>query len=52
VTSTLPQRTIPIVPANIQIQIPQLGALRAMAADDYELSPEQTSSRIYIVYGR
>jgi len=52
VTSTLPQHTIPIVPANIQIHIPQLGALRAMAADDYELAPGQTSSHIYIVYGR
>ena len=51
VTSTLPQRTVPIVPANIQIQIPQLGALRAMAADDYELGPNQASSRLYIVYG-
>jgi len=52
ITSTLPQRTIPIVRANIQIQIPQLGALRAFAADDYELGPEQTSSRVYLVYGR
>jgi len=52
ITSTLPQRSVPIVPANIQIQIPQLGALRAMAADDYELNPSQTSSRVYIVYGR
>jgi hypothetical protein len=52
VTSTLPQKTIPIVPANIQIQIPALGSLRALAADDYELGPEHTSSLIYIVYGR
>jgi hypothetical protein len=52
VTSTLPQRAVPIVPANIQIQIPQLGALRAMAADDYELGPGQTSCRVYIVYAR
>lgn len=52
VTSTLPQHAVPIVPANIQIQIPQLGALRAMAADDYELGPEHPSTRIYIVYGR
>jgi hypothetical protein len=51
VTSTLPQHTLPIIPANIQIQIPQLGTLRAMAADDYELGPDQVSSRIYIVYG-
>ncbi|HUD24622.1 MAG TPA: hypothetical protein VMQ45_02985 [Burkholderiaceae bacterium] len=52
VTSAFPQRTVPIVPANIQIQIPQLGSLRAMAADEYELGPEQLSSRVYIVYGR
>jgi len=51
ITSTLPQRSVPIVPANIQIQIPQLGALRAMAADDYELTPGQISSHLYIVYG-
>jgi len=52
VTSSLPRRAVPIVPANIQIQIPQLGALRAMAADDYELGPGQTSCRVYIVYAR
>jgi hypothetical protein len=52
VTSTLPQRIVPIVPANIQIQIPQLGALRAMASDDYELGPGQISCQIYIVYAR
>jgi hypothetical protein len=52
VTSTVPQRTLPIVPANIQILIPQLGALRAMAADAYEIGPQQISARIYLVYGR
>jgi len=52
IASSLPQRTVPIVPPNIQIQIPQLGSLRAMAADDYELGPEQVASRLYIVYGR
>jgi hypothetical protein len=51
-TSMLPHRTVPLVPANILIQIPQLGALRAMAADNYELGPERSWSRIYIVYGR
>jgi hypothetical protein len=51
VTSALPQHAVPIIPANIQVQIPQLGTLRAMAADDYELGPDQMSSRIYIVYG-
>jgi len=52
VTSTVPQRTVPIVPANIQILVPQLGALRAMAADAYEIGPQQISTRIYLVYGR
>lgn len=52
ITSTLPHRTVPLIPANILIQIPQFGTLRAMAADDYELGPEQSWSRIYIVYGR
>jgi hypothetical protein len=52
VTSTLPQHSVPIVPPNIRIQIPELGRLRAMAADEYELGPEQLSSRIYIVYAR
>jgi hypothetical protein len=52
VTSTLPKNTVPIVPANIQIQIPQFGPLRAMSADEYELSPEQPFSRLYIVYAR
>jgi hypothetical protein len=52
VTSSLPQRIVPIVPPNIQIQLPQLGSLRAMAADDYELGPGQPASRLYIVYGR
>jgi len=52
VTSTLPKNTVPIIPANIQIHIPQLGPLRAMSADEYELSPEQPTSHIYMVYGR
>jgi hypothetical protein len=51
VTSTIPQRTVPIVPANIQIRIPQLGALRAMAADAYEIGPHHLSARVYLVYG-
>jgi hypothetical protein len=52
ITSTVPQRVVPVIPTNIQIHLPQLGALRAMAADDYELTPNQPSSRVYIVYGR
>lgn len=52
IRSTLPQKPIPVVPANIQIQIPQLGALRAMAADDYELDAQQGNSRVYFVYSR
>src|SRR5882757_4238994 len=51
VTSTIPQRAVPIIPANMQIRIPQLGALRAMAADVYEIGPERQSTRFYLVYG-
>jgi len=49
--STLPARQLPLVPANIQIHIAQLGMLRAMAADAYQLGPDATSTRIYLVYG-
>jgi len=50
--STLPRRPIALVPANIQIRIAQLGTLRAMAADDYELGPDLGSTHIYLVYAR
>jgi hypothetical protein len=50
--STIPQRPIALVPANIKIRIAQLGNLRAMAADDYELGPDVSSTRVYFVYGR
>ncbi len=41
---------IPIVPANIFIRIPELGTLRAMAADAFELDANHGSTRIYLVY--
>jgi hypothetical protein len=50
--STLPQRAVALVPANVQIRIAQLGSLRAMAAEDYELGPDLPSTRVYLVYGR
>jgi hypothetical protein len=50
--STLPRQSVTLVPANIQIRIAQLGSLRAMAAEDYELGPDLASTRIYLVYGR
>jgi hypothetical protein len=50
--STLPQRAVPLVPANVQIRIAALGTLRAMAADGYVLGPDAPSTRIYLVYGR
>lgn len=50
--STLPQKSVPLVPANVQIRIAPLGTLRAMAADGYELGPGIPSVRIYLVYGR
>jgi hypothetical protein len=49
-SSSLPGRTIPVVPANIFIRIPELGLLRAMAADEFELDASHVSTRIYLVY--
>jgi hypothetical protein len=37
-SSTIPGATIPIVPTNIQLKVPQFGALRIMGADSWELS--------------
>ncbi len=50
-TSTVPQRTVALVPANIRIRIPELGTLRAMAADRFELDAGQPSTPVYLVYG-
>ncbi len=52
VRTTLPQRIVPLVPANIQIRIAELGTLRAMSADEYQLGPDLAATRIYLVYGR
>jgi hypothetical protein len=50
-STSLPKQTIPVVPANILIRIPELGTLRAMAADDFELNANRLSTRVYLVYG-
>ncbi len=47
-----PIQTLPLVPANLLIRIPELGTLRAMAADDFELDANHVSTRIYLVYAR
>jgi hypothetical protein len=51
ISTSLPSQTVPIVPADILIRIPELGVLRAMAADDFELDANHASTRIYLVYG-
>lgn len=50
--STIPGATIPIVPTNIQIRVPEYGLLRVMGADSWELSPEYPSTRIYLIFAR
>lgn len=50
--STIPGATIPIVPTNIQIRVPEYGALRVMGADSWELSPSYPSTRIYLIFAR
>lgn len=49
--ATIPGATVPVVPANIVIAIPELGKLRAMAADDFELDALHSATRVYLVYG-
>lgn len=49
-STNLPNQPIPVVPANILIRIPELGTLRAMAADDFELNASRLSTRVYLVY--
>ena len=49
-STSLPGQTIPVVPANIFIRIPELGSLRALAADDFELDAAHASTRVYLVY--
>jgi hypothetical protein len=50
-STSLSSQTIAIVPANIFIRIPELGTLRAMAADDFELDANRVSTHVYLVYG-
>jgi len=49
-STSLPGQTIPVVPANILVRVPELGTLRAMAADDFELNANRLSTRVYLVY--
>ncbi len=48
--ATLSGATLPVVPANILIEIPELGRLRAMAADNFELDMQHPGTRVYLVY--
>lgn len=50
ISTANPSLPIPIVPANLLIRIPELGALRALAADEFELSANRLSTNVYLVY--
>lgn len=50
ISTANPSLPIPIVPANLLIRIPEIGALRALAADEFELSANRLSTNIYLVY--
>lgn len=47
-----PAHVIPLVPANLAIRIPELGVLRAMAADNFELDATRAATSVYLVYAR
>jgi len=51
-TSTLQGRALQVVPANLVIRIPELGALRAAAPERYEIPPEAPATRLFLVYAR
>jgi len=50
IESTVPDRTIPVVPANIVLRAPELGALRAAAPERFELGGAQSKTRLYLVF--
>ena len=50
ISTANPAVPVPIVPANLLIRIPEIGALRALAADEFELSANRLSTNIYLVY--
>lgn len=52
ISTAKPSQAIPIVPANLFIHIPELGTLRAMAADDFELDANRMATNVYLVYAR
>ncbi len=52
ISTARPSQAIPIVPANLFIRIPELGTLRALAADDFELDTNRMSTNVYLVYAR
>jgi hypothetical protein len=43
---------VTIHPASIRLQVPELGTLRAFAADVWELSPDRPTTRGYFVFTR
>lgn len=47
-----PAEVVNIHPATIRLQIPELGTLRAFAADAWELNAERPSVRAYLVFTR
>jgi len=50
ISTASPTQPVPIVPANLLIRIPELGSLRALAADDFELRSSRLSTTVYLVY--
>jgi hypothetical protein len=50
ISTANPSQPVPIVPANLLIHIPELGSLRALAADEFELRSSRLSTNVYLVY--
>ena len=50
ISTVNPGQPLSIVPANLLIRIPELGSLRALAADEFELRASRLSTNVYLVY--
>ena len=50
ISTVNPSQALSIVPSNLLIRIPELGSLRALAADEFELRSSRLSTNVYLVY--
>jgi hypothetical protein len=50
IESTLPGRSVPVIPGNLVLRAPELGQLRAAAPERFELDATTPSTPLYLVF--